>query len=135
MQFVDTNIFIRFLTKDESQKAGACFKLLDKAVRGETKLHTTESVIAEIVYILASKRLYNLSSSQIYEKLFPILKIRGLKIPYKRTLIKALEVYAASKLDFEDAVLVAAMLRTKSKEIYSYDRGFDKILDIKRLEP
>lgn len=135
MQFVDTNVFIRFLTKDEPQKAEACFSLLDKATKGEIKLQTTESVIAEIVYILASKRLYNLPRRQIFEKLFPVLKIRGLNVPNKRTLIKALEVYAASKLDFEDTILVANMQRTKSKELYSYDRGFDKIPEIKRLEP
>ena len=135
MQFVDTNVFIRFLTKDDPQKAERCFELLESARKGKVKLQTTESVVSEIVYTLSSKRLYNLYPQDIYEKLLPILKIRGFKISHKRTIIAALGIYSKYKIDFEDAILVANMLRTEAKEIYSYDRGFDKIVDIKRLEP
>lgn len=135
MQFVDTNIFLRFLTKDDPKKAEKCLALFESANKKEIKLQTTESVITEIVYILSSKRLYNLSRLEVYEKLVPILKMRGLKIPNKRTLITALIIYSEYTVDFEDAVLVANTLKTESREIYSYDRGFNKISEIKRLEP
>ena len=135
MQFVDTNIFIRFLTKDDPKKADACFDLLQRAEKGEINLQTTESVIAETVYILESKRLYNLSRKEIYQKLFPLLKIKSLKIPYKNSLLLALDIYSKKNLDFEDAVLIANSLRVGSKEIYSYDKGIDKFSGIKRLEP
>ena len=135
MQFVDTNIFIRFLTKDDPKKADACFDLLQRAEKGEINLQTTESVIAETVYILESKRLYNLSRKEIYQKLFPLLKIKSLKIPYKNSLLLALDIYSKKNLDFEDAVLIANSLRVGSKEIYSYDKGIDKVSEVKRLEP
>ena len=135
MQFVDTNIFIRFLTKDDPKKADACFDLLQRAEKGEINLQTTESVIAETVYILESKRLYNLSRKEIYQKLFPLLKIKSLKIPYKNSLLLALDIYSKKNLDFEDAVLIANSLRVGSKEIYSYDKGIDKFSEVKRLEP
>src|SRR3989344_8580749 len=98
MQFVDTNIFIRFLTKDDPKKADACFDLLQRAEKGEINLQTTESVIAETVYILESKRLYNLSRKEIYQKLFPLLKIKSLKIPYKNSLLLALDIYSKKNL-------------------------------------
>jgi len=135
MRFVDTNIFIRFLTKDDPVKAKACFKLFREAEKGGLELQTTESIIAEIVYILESKRLYNLSRSEIAKCLFPVIRIRKLRIPYKITMISALEIYSRENIDFEDAVLVSHALRTGSKEIYSYDKGIDKIMTIKRLEP
>ena len=40
-------------------KAQRCKELLEQANRGEVELTTLESVIAEIVFILSSKRLYN----------------------------------------------------------------------------
>ncbi len=135
MQFVDTNIFIRFLTKDDPKKAEACFDLLQRAEKGEINLQTTESITAETVYVLESKRLYDLSKKEIYQKLFPLLKIKGLKITYKKSLILALDIYLKWNLDFEDAILIAHSLRVGSKEIYSYDRSIDKFSGVKRLEP
>ncbi|KKQ77065.1 MAG: putative ribonuclease VapC [Parcubacteria group bacterium GW2011_GWA1_38_7] len=135
MYFVDTNIFIRFLTNDHPTKARKCFELLGNANQGKIKLQTTESVISEIVYILSSKRLYNLPRVDITQKLMPVLKISKLAIPQKRTLMKALEIYVDYKIDFEDAILIANMYRTKTKEIFTYDEGFEKIPQIKRLKP
>ncbi|MBV5339042.1 MAG: PIN domain-containing protein, partial [Deltaproteobacteria bacterium] len=52
--FVDTNLFIRYLTNDDSAKADKVEKLLDDAAAGSLKLVTTEMVIAEIVWVLES---------------------------------------------------------------------------------
>ena len=135
MQFVDTNIFIRVLAKDDPVKSDRCFELFKKAELGDIELHTSESIISEMVYVLQSKRLYNLERVLIAKKLAVILTIRGLKIPHKTILISALNLYAQNNIDFEDAILISYTLYSKSKEIYSYDRGIGKIQGIKRLEP
>jgi len=41
MRFLDTNIFIRFLTDDVPEKADACEKIFKKAVEKEETLFTT----------------------------------------------------------------------------------------------
>jgi len=135
MKLVDTNVFIRYLTKDDPQKAKVCWALLKKAEAGEIELYTTESVISEVVYVLESKRLYNLNKKEIAKKLLPILNIRKLKIPFKSSIIKAVEIYTKATLNFEDAVLVAHALRLNIRQIYSYDRGFDRVSQVKRIEP
>lgn len=135
MQIVDTNIFVRFLTGDNPKKAEACRDLLRKAEDGKVELQTTESIIAEVIYVLESKNLYNLSRDEIYERLLPILTIDGLRISYKNSVIRALEIYTNEKIDFNDAILVALAERTGIKEINSYDKGFDKIKRVKRMEP
>jgi len=135
MHLVDTNIFIRFLTRDDPKKADRCFSLLESAGQGTLKLQTTETVVAEVVYILSSKRLYNLSRGDVYEKLVPILKTRGLKLSHKRIILVALEIYSKYTIDFEDAILIANMRRNKADGIYSYDRRFGKVAGVKRLEP
>lgn len=135
MQFIDTNIFIRYLTKDDPDKAQACFELFQRAQANQVNLTTTEAVITEVVYVLSSKRTYGLARTDIRARLYPLLSVPGLRLPHRQTYLRALDLYAASSLDFEDALIVAQMQRQAIKELYSYDRGFDQLEGITRREP
>lgn len=44
----------------DPDKAAACLALFQKARRREVLLTTSEAVIAEVVYVLSSKAVYNL---------------------------------------------------------------------------
>lgn len=136
MRYIDANIFLRHLTRDDPKMAQACLDLFQKAKHKEVALTTTESVIAEVVFVLSSKQLpYNLSRMDIRTRLYPLLSLPGLRLPKRRVYLRALDLYASYTIDFEDALLIAHMERQKSKEIYSYDREFDQIPSLKRLEP
>ena len=137
MVFVDTNIFIRYLTKDDLQKAEACLRLFEQAKRNETELMTSETVIAEVVCILSSRRLYKLSRQDIRIRLYPILSLSSLKLADKRQVLRALDLYSMNNVDFEDALSIAIMERQAITAIYSYDEDFDRIQGstIKRVEP
>lgn len=135
MRFIDTNIFLRHLTNDDPVKARRCFELFQKAKRNEISLITSESVIAEVVYLLASKRVYNLAREEIVTRLRPLLSLPGLKVPYRNVFLRALEIYGTYTIDFEDAISKAHMERQKITEIYSYDTDFDKFNALKRIEP
>jgi predicted nucleic acid-binding protein len=135
MQFVDANIFIRHLTRDDPGKAHACFELFSRAERNEINLTTSESVIAEVVYVLSSKQLYAVSREDIRRLLYPLLSLPGLKLAHRNMYLRALDLYAIYPIDFEDALAVAHVERRKATEIYSYDRDFDQAPGITRLEP
>lgn len=135
MQFVDANIFIRHLTRDDPEKAEACFALFKKAERNEVELTTTEAVIAEVVYVLSSKQLYNLPRQGIRELLYPLLSLPGLKLTPRKLYLGALDVYATHSIDFEDAIITARMDRDDIQQILSYDRDIDQVQDTTRLEP
>ena len=135
MQFVDTNIFIRYLTKDNPDKAQACFELFQQAQANQVALTTTEAVITEVVYVLSSKKTYGLARADIRARLYPLLSVSGLRLPHRQTYLRALDLYAAHSLDFEDALIVAHMQRQGIKELYSYARGFDQLDSITRQEP
>ena len=87
--------------------------------------------------MLASPRLpYRLSHEEIRDRLLPILTLRGLKLPQKRVYVHALDLYAVSPfLDFEDALAVAHMKQRRITEILSYDRDFDRLAEVRRIEP
>ena len=135
MPFIDANVFIRYLTRDDPQKADACFALFQRAKRDEIALVTTESVIAEVVYVLSSKELYALPRGKIRDLLYPLLSLPGLKLAGRKTYLRALDIYAGYSVDFEDALIVAQMERQRETDLYSYDRNFDQVPGITRLEP
>jgi predicted nucleic acid-binding protein len=135
MKFLDANVILRYLTRDDLQKAENCYELFQKVKRGEIILTTCEAVIAEVIYVLSSNILYNLPRSEIYSLLLPIINLNGLKLNQKRLHIRALDIYASRNIDFEDALIFAHMEKQQIKEIYSYDRDFDKLTELRRLEP
>jgi uncharacterized protein len=133
--FIDTNIFLRYLTRDDPDKAEACYQLLEKARKNEVLLTTSESVLAEIVYVLASPRLYNLSRADVRARLYPLLALEGLRLPDRRKFMRALDLYTSYTIDFEDALTVAEMEQNQIEILYSYDMDFDKVEGIQRVEP
>ncbi len=132
--FVDTNVFIRVLTKDDPLKLERCLSLLERAERGEIRLITSESVVAEIIYVLSGP-IYRTSRAVISELLRPILENRGLTLDHKQSIIEALAVYGESNLDFEDCLSVAHTHRLGLGAIYSYDQHFDRVPTVRRSEP
>lgn len=97
---------------------------------------TSEAVIAEVAYVLRSRAHYNLPPAEIGARLRPLLTLPRLKLAYKRTYLRAFELWAAyPTIDFEDALTVAHMERLGLVELVSYDRDFDAIPEVQRLEP
>ena len=137
MRFLDTNVFLRYLTGDDEVKAQACYELFQRVSQGEEELFTCEAIVSEVVYVLSSPRApYRLSHEEIRARFVPILTLRGLRLPQKRVYLEALDLYASSSfLDFEDALAVAHMRRQGIAEIVSYDRDFDRVADVQRAEP
>jgi len=96
---------------------------------------TSEAVIVEVVYVLSSRALYNLPRTDIRFHLTNIISLRGLKLPHKRTYLRALALYAGTNMDFVDALNVAHMERQRIATIVSFDRDFDSVPGIHRREP
>jgi predicted nucleic acid-binding protein len=135
LRFIDTNVFVRFLTRDDPQKADACAALLIRIRDGAEDAMTTEAVVAEVFYVLTG-RVYATSSVKVAENLRVVLSLRGLRIEGKQAILGALDVIETyPTLDFEDALIVSRMNGAGISELYSFDRDFDRVPGITRLEP
>ena len=137
MRYLDTNIIIRYLTRDDETKAAACYQLFQRVSNGLEELATTVATIAEATYVLSSQRgPYRLQPDEIAARLHPIVALRGLVMSDKRVCIRALDLYAQYPfLDFADALGVAQMEARGITEILSYDRDFDRLPEVARVEP
>ena len=133
MRFLDTNIFIRYLTDDDPVKADACEKIFKQAVSKEETFFTTELVIAEIVWVLES--FYILPKKEIQDKVEKILNTPNLICPHKDLILSALILYGEKNIDYIDACNASILKEQGMEELYSYDKHYDRIDWLKRLEP
>jgi uncharacterized protein len=131
--FIDTNILLRYLTKDDPVQYPRCRNLFKKAQNGEMLLVTSTLVIAELIWTLASH--YRVSKEQIIEKASIIIGSAAVQIPDKEIIAEALVIYARKNVDYIDAYNAVLLRHLNLKEIYSYDQDFDRIDGIDRLEP
>lgn len=133
MRFVDTNVFLRFLVNDDSAKADACEALFRKAIAGDEALVTSDMVIAEIIWVLES--YYELKKPDIQKSVEKILNTQNLHCPNSEIIISALSIYVEKNIDFINAYNAFILKRDEIDEIYSYDKHFDRLDWLKRIEP
>ena len=133
MKFINTNIFIRFLTNDIPDKAAACEDIFREAAEKNESLFTTEMVIAEIIWVLES--YYELPKKEVQEMVEKILITPFLLCPQKDLILNALTLYGDKNVDYIVAYNASILREQGIKEVYSYDRHFDKIDWVRRLEP
>jgi uncharacterized protein len=132
--FVDTNLFIRYLTNDEPALADRVEKLLDNAAAGAAQLITTELVIAETVWVLETS--YKLKNREVAPLIRGILATPGLEVTSADQISRALMLYELQNIDFVDASITVFMKKQGISDIYSYDRKhLARVQGINRKEP
>ena len=132
--FIDTNLFIRYFTNDDPEKADRVEKLLAEAAKGKLKLVTTEMVIAEIVWVLESA--YSLKNTDITPLIRGILATPGIEVINSIQVARAIELYESINIDFIDGYIAAVMEKQGITELYSFDRKhISRITGISRKEP
>ena len=132
--FVDTNIFIRYLTRDDQQKYKACLQFFQQAERSEIELTTSSEIISEVVFVLSSK-FYKLPRPVIQSTLSKLLGLPGFRLPERSIYFRALNLFATHAIDYEDCMTVARMEQQDIATVYSYDRDFDRFGQLMRREP
>jgi predicted nucleic acid-binding protein len=132
---IDTDVIIRLLTGDDPEKQARAHHLFKRIEAGEVTVFAPITTIADCVYVLSSPSLYKLPRTEVVGLLLPILRLRGFRLQDRRAVLEALDLYATTALDFGDAYLVASLQRQGSRTVYSFDRDFDRIRGIQRLEP
>jgi predicted nucleic acid-binding protein len=132
-RFLDTNVIVRFLTRDDPQAAERALDLLRRVEHREERVATSAMVIMEAVSTL--EHMYGVPRERIRRDLDVLISLRGLSLPGKRLLRRALVLYGATRLSFVDAYHATYMEHRRMPEIYSWDCDFDAIEGVYRVEP
>jgi predicted nucleic acid-binding protein len=141
MIFLDANVFLRYLIQpdgpDNQAKHDIAAALFEAIELGEEEATTSEAVLAEVAYILASKRQYNLPTVEIAAYLAPIIRLPSLRLlrGRKGLYLRALEIWSdLSRLGFVDA-LTAATVERSELQLATFDTDFDSLPNIRRWQP
>ncbi len=132
--FVDTDVFIRYLTDDDREKADRVEALLSRAAKGEIRLVTTELVIAEVVRVLESS--YGLKSTDIAPMIRAIPATPGIEVVNGHLVRQALDHYPSRNIDFVVGYIAALMASKKITDVFAFDRRhMARITGLSRREP
>lgn len=126
MRFIDANIILRYLLDEPGAKEA------EKLFKSGEKLYLSDIIYAEIVWTLSS--FYKWKKAKVIAILEEFIINRNI-VADKKLLYTALSIYRKHNIDYVDAFLVALMRKNKQKELYSFDKDFDKIPGVKRLKP
>ena len=131
--FLDSNILLCHFHGEHPDHSPRSTALLARIERGELEAQLSDMVVFETVFTL--ERSYKVPKAQIRDAIQALLALPGIILPGKRRYIRIFEIYVDYNLPFGDAYIAADMERYGSTELYSFDRRFNRIPGITRLEP
>jgi len=130
--FLDSNIFLEL--ELDQKDADECEKLLNNIKEGLIKAITTCFHIDSILIIMEN---YDKKPYELRIFVSSLFGYNGLKIYYLSLIdrINAIKYMEEFNLNFDDALSYSIMKKFNISKIISYDKHFDNLKDIMRLEP
>lgn len=132
---IDTDVVIRLVTGDDLTKQAQAAQLFQDIEDGKLIARSPVTVIADAIFVLCSRRLYNLPRPQAAAALARLVRIPGFRVDRRRTVLAALALFGSTRLDFGDCMLIASTRQAGSTVLYSYDTDFDRFPPIVRQTP
>lgn len=131
--FIDSNIFLRTLVKDDEERFRDCVNFLKEVRGGKLRVCTSNLILAEINWTLL--KFYEFPKKAATKGLGSILSLKNLKIFDNFDPILALELYKNYPIKFIDCLIASnPKIFNRKAILVSYDKDFDK-LKVKRVEP
>lgn len=131
--FIDTNIFLRTLIKEDERTFKECYRFLQAVKQGKVKAVTGHIVLAEVAWTLSS--YYGFSKKKVVKALEGILNLGGLQITDGYQARISLELYKRKQVKYIDTLIASIKeIHAKKLTIVSYDTEFGR-LGVLRKEP
>ncbi|MFZ2202593.1 MAG: PIN domain-containing protein [Microgenomates group bacterium] len=131
--FIDTNVFLRVLIKEDPESFNAGLELLGKVKKGSLKAVTSSLVLAEIGWTLSS--FYKFEKEDVVRSIRSIIGLHGLVIVDKVDWLYALDSFSRKKVKLIDCLIASRKeIREKKWTVVTYDKDFEK-LGIRNASP
>lgn len=131
--FVDTNIFLRVIIKENEtsyKESSLFFKIAEE---NKIRIVTSNFVLAEIAWVMES--FYKLDKEKIVAALKGIRVLKNIKFADGVNFDKAISIFSKVNVKYIDALIASNKnINLGRWKIVSYDKDFDKI-GVARLEP
>ncbi|MCX7045451.1 MAG: PIN domain-containing protein [Candidatus Sumerlaeota bacterium] len=118
--FVDSNIFLRFFTKDGKEQHDQAVTLFRKAAAGKVELISGPPVLFDLAWRLRDH--YHLPKDKILDVLSRIATMSGLHLLDAALVESAITIAASSKQEFADAYIHVSAQNACASEIATFNR-------------
>jgi predicted nucleic-acid-binding protein len=98
---VDSNILIRFLTRDDEEQFAAASQFLEQAA--DRSLFVSLIVLVEINWVL--RRVYKRAKLDVLQTLDELTDARQLVVEERARVIRAIDLARTTRADFSDALI------------------------------
>jgi predicted nucleic acid-binding protein len=134
VRFVDTNVFVRYLSGEETNLTQIARDVFDPVNGDDTFFTTNDAVIAEVIYVLTSPKLYRLSRNDVVNRLQAVLQLPTCKLESLAIISEAMFIWQHhSKLSFVDALCIASATG-HNLELVTFDTALAKIANTARWD-
>jgi predicted nucleic-acid-binding protein len=120
MRAVDTNVLVRFFTKDDLRKYSEVERLLDACDRRQEQVFVSIPVLCELVWVLSIR--YRQTKHQIEPILVGMLEDPLFKMEQESSVRTALDRYRTGKGNFADYLIGAIGVDAGCRDIVTFDR-------------
>ena len=117
MHAVDTNVLVRFLTRDDEQQARKAKKLLESS-----EIFVSKTVLLELDWVLRS--LYRRDHSERHKVFLALAGARNVFVEDPMAVHTALDLFGKG-MDFADALHLAASSQTEG--FYTFDKQLARL--------
>lgn len=131
--FLDANIFLRLLIREDDKVYQKCYKLIEIVKSGKIKAVTSQLVLAEIAWTLSS--YYKYPREKVALALEGIVNLNNLRLIDRYQTSLGIRLYRERSVKYIDAILASQKnLQNRDWVVVSYDKDFDT-LGVERKEP
>jgi predicted nucleic acid-binding protein len=132
--FLDTNVLVRFVAQDHPDHWRRATELFKRVERDETRVRIADTVVFEAAYVLEGP--YHWDREPIRAALTAVIALDGVILPGKEIYHDVFALYVSRRnLSFADCYHATLSQHLGCSAFMSFDRGFDRIPGLSRIEP
>jgi predicted nucleic-acid-binding protein len=130
MTGLDTNIFVRFFTKDDPSQGGRVKELL-RTLTPELPGFVSLVSFIELVWVLRSQ--YQMGKAELIQCMERLLNSAEIVVEHQAAVSQALQRFSTSKADFADCLIERLGHAAGCAETVTFDTGASKFAGMRLL--
>lgn len=132
MTGIDTNVLVRYVTRDHPEQYRAAKRHLESSCTQEEPGYVSVIVLCELAWVLTSA--YEAAGEEVARVIDQVLRTRQLQVQRRDQVRAALAQYKSSKADFADCLIGQLCLEAGADETVTFDQDAARLRRWRELD-
>lgn len=130
---LDTNVLLRHITGDHAELTPRARAFIGRVQAGEISVRISDQAVFETAHTMMG--MYRATREDVRDAVLPFIRLPNVLIQRKSQWDDVFALFLSTPLSLVDSYHVVLMSRLRITEIVSFDRDFDRVPGITRIEP